>query len=72
MEKIIIKSKTIKLSQFLKWAGLVETGGHAKELILAGEVQVNGILEKIPGKQIITGDIVSLNGQSFLITNDEK
>ncbi|WP_406712545.1 RNA-binding S4 domain-containing protein [Trueperella pyogenes] len=32
----------IKLSQFLKLSQLAETGGHATELITAGEVFVNG------------------------------
>ena len=35
-----ISGETIKLGQFLKLANLVESGGHAKEAILAGEVTV--------------------------------
>ena len=37
-----IETEFIKLDSLLKWEGLAETGGEAKELIQAGQVQVNG------------------------------
>ena len=45
MEEITIKSNTINLDQFLKWANIVMSGGEAKHLIQAGEVEVNGEIE---------------------------
>ncbi len=63
MEKeIVIKTDTIKLEQFLKWANLVQTGGEAKILIQDGEVLVNGEIEKRRGKQLKEGDHVELKG----------
>lgn len=35
---VVIKTETIKLEQFLKWAGVVQTGGEAKLLIQDGYV----------------------------------
>ena len=42
MKTIVIKTEFIKLQDLLKFAGLVETGGEAKELIQGGEVRVGG------------------------------
>jgi ribosome-associated protein len=48
----------IKLDQFLKLAGLVETGGEAKQLIQTGQVMVNGAIETRRGRKLYHGDIV--------------
>ena len=60
MEKIKITSETINLDQFLKWANIVMSGGEAKHIIQAGEVEVNGEVELKRGKTLKVGDIVSL------------
>ena len=39
MEKVRIHTEFIKLDALLKFAGLCETGGEAKELIQGGEVK---------------------------------
>jgi len=57
----------MKLDQFLKWQGLAATGGEAKQRIQAGEVQVNGIPETRRGRQLATGDAVSIDGQELLL-----
>ena len=46
---VVISGESIKLGQFLKVANLVESGGHAKELINAGEVSVNGEVVRARG-----------------------
>lgn len=51
---------TIRLGQFLKWAGLVETGGHARELIQGGCVRVDGEVETRRGRQLHPGQKVTL------------
>lgn len=58
---------TIKLGQFLKWQGLVQTGGEAKVRIQGGEVLVNGILETRRGRKLITGDQVTLDYQTYQV-----
>ena len=35
-------SETIRLDQYLKVAGIAETGGQAKMLVRSGEILVNG------------------------------
>ena len=42
MQKILIHTEFIKLDALLKYAGLCETGGEAKELVQNGAVKVNG------------------------------
>ena len=41
MQKILIHTEFIKLDALLKYAGLCETGGEAKELVQGGAVKVN-------------------------------
>jgi len=62
MEKVNIKTETIKLDQFLKWANLVTTGGEAKELIQTGRVRVNNKIEKRRGHKLKDGDLVNVEG----------
>jgi len=60
MEKIEIKTETINLDQFLKWANIVMSGGEAKYLIKEGKVKVNGEVELKRGKTLNIGDTVTL------------
>jgi ribosome-associated protein len=53
----------IRVGQFLKLAGLAEHGAHAKELLAAGEVQVNGRVETRRGARLRTGDVVAVQGR---------
>lgn len=56
---------TIRLDDFLKYCGVVGTGGQAKVLIQAGEVLVNGAVETRRRKQLVVGDVVELLGETF-------
>ena len=67
MENIKINTEYIKLDQFLKWCGVVETGAQAKEFILNGMVKVNGETELRRGKKLRDGDIVEIRGKEFRI-----
>ena len=62
MKKIAIQTEFIKLDSLLKFAGLVSTGGEAKELIADGQVQVCGEVCTMRGKKIRPGDTVTLDG----------
>lgn len=57
----------MKLDQFLKWQGLVGTGGEAKQRIQAGDIKVNGVVETRRGRQLATGDAVELDGRELLV-----
>lgn len=67
MEKIRIYTEYIKLDALLKFAGLCETGGEAKELIQGGQVKVNGEICTMRGKKCRAGDTVELDGRTVQI-----
>lgn len=60
MNKISIQTDYIKLSAFLKYTGVVGTGGNAKDLILDRQVKVNGEICNMKGKKLYPGDIVTV------------
>jgi ribosome-associated protein len=60
-------NNTIELGKFLKWAGVVQTGGEAKILIQAGRVKVNDEIEKRRGRKLVEGDRVFANNQTFTV-----
>lgn len=57
----------MKLDQFLKWQGLVGTGGEAKQRIQRGDVTVNGTIETRRGRQLAPGDAVAIDGREVLM-----
>ena len=63
-------SLTIRLDQFLKLAGVVATGGHAKVVIQAGEVTVNGQIETRRRRQLRPGDVVVFEGEELIVAED--
>jgi ribosome-associated protein len=65
------QNSSIKLDQFLKWAGAVQTGGEAKLLIQSGEVKVNGKMETRRGRKLIEGDRVAVMGERFIVKLSE-
>ena len=58
MEYIEISTEYIKLDQLLKFSGIAESGSFAKEMILSGNVFVNGEVCTMRGKKIRKGDKV--------------
>lgn len=65
IELVEITSEFIKLDSFIKFAGLTDTGGLAKELVLEGKVKVNGEVCTMRGKKIRPGDKVEAEGRVF-------
>ena len=57
----------IKLDQFLKLAGLVETGGEAKHFIKSGQVMVNRVIETRRGRKLYHGDVVVVDGEEMVV-----
>ncbi|MDE5946829.1 MAG: RNA-binding S4 domain-containing protein [Oscillospiraceae bacterium] len=60
--EISIVTEYIKLDSLLKFTGMAETGGLAKEAIKDGKVTVNGEICTMRGKKIRSGDVVSFDG----------
>lgn len=57
-----LDERPINLTQVLKLAGCVESGGAAKMLIAAGQVRVNGQVELRKRRRMTAGDTVSIEG----------
>jgi ribosome-associated protein len=63
------QNEPMKLDQFLKWVGIAQTGGQAKMLIQAGEVEVNEMRETRRGRKLAEGDRVTAMGETFTVPN---
>jgi ribosome-associated protein len=66
-EDNVLEEPTIRLGQFLKLAGLVATGGEAKNLIQTGKVSVNGQVETRRKRQLRDGDTVALDDEVLIV-----
>ena len=62
MEKISINTEKIQLDQFLKWAGILESGGQVRPMLDEGLIFVNGVTETAKRKQLHPGDVVKIIG----------
>lgn len=60
MEKISINTEKIQLDQFLKWAGILESGGQVRPMLDEGLIFVNGVKETAKRKQLHHGDVVKI------------
>lgn len=54
--------ETIRLGQLLKLVDAVPTGAQVKDVLLSGDVRVNGEPEDRRGRQLRRGDVVSIEG----------
>lgn len=64
---IKIKTGFIRMDQFLKFAGVAETGGHAKQMIQEGIVLCNGEACTQRGKKLYPGDEVQVENYQLLV-----
>ena len=64
MNDVPIRDGMIRLGQFLKLAGLIDSGADAKSVIADGLVTVNDEVELRRGRQLRRGDTVSVGGQN--------
>ena len=69
-EPLPIRTPYIKLDQALKFCGVAETGGHAKELVEKGAVRVNGEVCTVRGKKLTPGDTFEYKDTRYLIVNE--
>ncbi len=65
MKDVFINKEHVELFKILKFEGLASSGAQAKDLIAAGTVLVNGIIEKQKRKKMVAGDTIELNGEIF-------
>lgn len=62
-----VRAEPIELCQLLKFAGLAESGGSAKQLITDGEVRLNGVVETQKRKKIMAGDKVTFGAETITV-----
>jgi ribosome-associated protein len=67
MRDVAIADDMIRLGQFLKLAGVLDSGGEIKSRIAAGEVAVNGEVDLRRGRQLRRGDSVTVGGERFRV-----
>ncbi len=69
-ETVAIRTEYIKLQDFLKFAGISETGGMAKNVIQDGFVLVNGEKCIQRGKKLRPGDTVQFGGSVWKVISE--
>lgn len=70
-EDVLIKTDFIRLDSFLKFKGIAETGGQAKQFIQDGFVKVNGEKCTSRGKKIRNNDTVSVFSTDYHIKYED-
>ena len=68
MNRIEITGELITLGQFLKFAGIVDSGGDARALLDDEGVLVNGDIEVRRGRKLRSGDVVTAFNEEYLVT----
>ena len=64
---VTVRAVPIELCQFLKFGGLADSGGAAKQAIAERSVTVNGVLETRKRKQLLAGDKVTFEGKTIVV-----
>ncbi|KQM81159.1 RNA-binding S4 domain-containing protein [Agromyces sp. Leaf222] len=67
VDDISIGGEVIRLGQFLKFAGLLDSGGDVKAAIVDGDVTVNGEVDRRRGRQLHSGDLVGFDGRTVRV-----
>ncbi len=60
-----LEADFVELYKILKFEGLAESGGAAKQVIADGQVSVNGEVETKKRKKIGAGDKIEYSGQAI-------
>ena len=61
----------MKLDQFLKLIGAVQTGGEAKMIIKSGKISVNGFVEIRRGRKLNDGDQIIFANETYIVPNSD-
>lgn len=70
-EDVVIKTEFIRLDGFLKFKGIAETGGQAKQFVQDGIVKVNNEVCTARGRKVRNGDTVSIFSTDYHIICNE-
>ena len=60
IEDINIDTDEIQLDQFLKWAGVLASGGEVKALLTEEKIKRNGEIETARRRKLHVGDVIEI------------
>ncbi|MHC4221334.1 MAG: RNA-binding S4 domain-containing protein [Planctomycetota bacterium] len=64
-----LEADFVELYKILKFEGLADSGGRAKQVIEDGQVSVNGAVETKKRKKIAAGDKIEFSGKSIKVVS---
>lgn len=64
---VTVREEPIELCQLLKFAGLTDSGGEAKQVISEGKVLLNGVRETQKRKKVRAGDRVTYGSETLIV-----
>ena len=67
-----LESEFVELYKILKFEGVAQSGGAAKQAIADGLVSVNGEVETRKRKKISAGDHIQVSGQSIEVVGKNE
>jgi ribosome-associated protein len=70
-EQIAIRGESIRLGQLLKLAGIIDSGGEAREFLTHEAVLVNGEPESRRGRQLRPGDEIRAGARTLRLTGSQ-
>lgn len=71
IEDISIDTDEIQLDQFLKWAGVLASGGEVKALLEERRIRRNGEKENARRRKLHPGDVIEIEGMgAWRVTKD--
>ncbi len=65
--EIKLTSQFITLGQFLKYVGLVDTGGEAKQFLTSEKILINEIEDNRRGRKLYPGDELLIKETAYKI-----
>ena len=68
-EDIEIETEEIQLDQFLKWAGVLPSGGEVKALLAEGLIFRNGEKESARRRKLHDGDVIEITNMGVWRVN---
>jgi len=71
VQVVELTKQPVDLFKFLKFEGLVGSGGEAKAAIAGGHVMLNDVVETQKRKKIVSGDIIKFGGVLYRMHCDE-
>ncbi len=72
MKEIVINTEYIQLQNALKILDIIYSGGESKVYLSMNDVYVNDEIERRRGRKLYDGDILKIEGISYIVKNENK